>query len=303
MLRLAVSGYGAVAAIHAAQARGHARLTAVYGPREAKARAFAEAHGFERSAGTLEEALRDADAILICSPSPQHFEQAAQALDAGVSALVELPACGSREEAATLAEKAARRGVVVQCAHTSRYLEPYAKLGGWLREGRLGAIEQITYWRHMEPRSRSWVDDALLHHAEHPLDLFLWWFGEVRPLACAAHPQAERAQNAALAARLGEGAPVSVSISYTARIAKLQMTVIGSEHTLDTDGFSYVRSDLAGLCGQWDGQATYEAAIREQDRAFFSRCRGEAGGVAWEETMALAGLVDRFRELWVGLCA
>lgn len=121
-LRVAISGYGAVAAIHARYLREQdgVQAAAVYGPREEKARAFAEAHGFGRAATSLDDALRDADALVICSPSPQHFAQAEQALDAGVSVLVELPACSSREEAMTLGAKARRRGVVVECAHTDR---------------------------------------------------------------------------------------------------------------------------------------------------------------------------------------
>ncbi|HWB96738.1 MAG TPA: Gfo/Idh/MocA family oxidoreductase [Bryobacteraceae bacterium] len=298
-LRVALSGYGAVAAIHARYLREHGGIqpTAVYGPNPEKARAFAAAHGFTRVAESLADALREADAILICSPSPEHFAQAAQALDAGVSALVELPACRTRAEALMLGEKAARKGVIVECAHTSRYLEPYRRLKEWLDAGALGTIEQIAYWRHLEPRSRSWVDDALLHHAEHPLDLWRYWFGALVPLACAAHPMVEGAQNIALAARLPHGAPVAFSISYTARLPKLQMNLIASRHTIETDGFSYIRSDSPELCAEWNGQQTYEHAVRDQDAAFLARCLGHEGGVPWEQTVALAGLVDRFRDL------
>jgi 2-hydroxy-4-carboxymuconate semialdehyde hemiacetal dehydrogenase len=289
--KVAIAGYGSVAAVHARQMRQDPdiRLTAIYGPRGDKAREFAQAHGIEQAVTSLADALAGADAVVIASPSSQHYEQAAQSLDRGIPTLVELPACASLAEAETLAEKAVRRGVRVACAHTSRYLEPHRMIGEWLRDGRLGEIEQVAYWRHIPPRSRSWTDDALLHHAAHPLDLFLSWFGEVAPLACAAHPGIQAAQNLAIAAKVAS-APLSLSISYTARVPKLQMALIGSRHTLVTDGFSSIRSDLAEFSMDWDGQETYERAIREQDAAFL-----EGRGVPWEDTIALARLVDGFR--------
>ena len=298
-INVAISGYGAVAAVHARQIRERSdvRLSAIYGPREDKARAFAEAHGVARAEASLEAALEGADAILICSPSPQHFGQAGQALDRGVPALVELPACASLQEAETLAEKAARGGVRVNCAHTSRYTEPFHRVAECLRSGVLGEIHQVTYVRHIPPRTRSWVDNALLHHAEHPLDLFLDWFGAMTPLACAAHPSIEQPQNLVLAAEFGNGAPMALSISYTSRIGRLNLVLAGSAHALETDGFSYLRSDLPELRAEWDGQETYERAIREQDALFL-----DGRGVPWEETMGLARVADEFRKLWVARC-
>src|SRR5690242_20746103 len=119
-LRLAISGYGEVAAIHARHLRDRdrVRLVSVYGPNAAKARAFAAAHGIETAADSLDGTLRAADALIVCSPSECHVEQAARALDAGLHVLVELPACRTVEEAERLAGMAQTRGAVLQCAHT-----------------------------------------------------------------------------------------------------------------------------------------------------------------------------------------
>ncbi len=264
-MRVAIVGYGAVAGVHMRGLR-HSRtaeVVSVSGPNPEKARRFADLHGIPSVAS-----IAPADVAIICSPSPWHCEQARAALEAGLHVLVELPACETPDQARQLGRLASERGLMLACAHTSRYLGPYERLEGWIREGRLGAIEQVHYLRVIPPRQRSWTDDALLHHAEHPLDLFLKWFGSLRALACAALPSAVGAQNLALIAELPGGAPVSVAISYTARIAEVRMTVAGSEHTVITDGFSFIRSDAAELCWQGDGEETYECAVEAQDAAF-----------------------------------
>ncbi|MGH9844864.1 MAG: hypothetical protein ACREEM_39610 [Blastocatellia bacterium] len=86
------------------------------------------------------------------------------------------------------------------------------------------------------------------------MNALLDWFGEVTPLACAA-PQASPPQNVALLARLPGGAPVSVSVSYDSRLPEARMLIVGSEHTIETDGFSYLRSDLDEANQQWNAQA------------------------------------------------
>lgn len=289
MTCVAILGYGAVASIHARRLRrsGAADLVAVFGPREDKARRFADAHGIPNAATTLEQAFAAADAAIICSPSPRHYEQAHAALEAGLRVLVELPPCETLAEAESLRSLGG-----VACAHTSRYLEPFVRIGAWIREGTLGRIEQIHYLRSIPPRQRSWQDDALLHHAEHPLDLLLHWFGSVRPLGCAALPERRGAQNLAVLAALENGAPVSMAISYTARIPEARLTIAGSSHTVITDGFSYIRSDCADLEWKGNGEETYERAIEEQDGAFL---RGS--GVQWEETVRVTALVEEFRTL------
>jgi 2-hydroxy-4-carboxymuconate semialdehyde hemiacetal dehydrogenase len=293
MIRVAIAGYGAVAAIHARRLELPAQATAVFGPNKEKAERFAAAHGIPNAVTSWEAALESADAAIICSPSPCHYEQARAALEAGLHVLVELPACDGLAEARKLHALALKLGLRLHCAHTSRHLAPYARLGLWLSEGVLGAIEQVYYLRSIPPRKRSWTDDALLHHAGHPLDLFLNWFGALRPLSCAAHPQARQAQNLAVLGELESGAPVTVAISYTARVPEVRMTLAGSSHTVLTDGFSYIRSDLADLCWEGDGEDTYERAIQEQDRAFLA-----GAGVPWDETVRLAALIDDFRALW-----
>ena len=297
-MRVAILGYGSVAAVHARGLKGHAELAAVFGPNREKAEAFARANEITDAETELRAALDRADAAIVCSPSHLHYRQASQALTNGVSCLVELPACASSVEAGELATIARSRQLTVQCAHTSRYLEPYRLLREWIQADSLGEICHVTYVRAILPRARSWADDALLHHAEHPLDLFLDWFGSVQPLGCAAYPDVPGAQDLSLVGSVCGGVPVAVSISYTARLAEVKMTIVGSRHTVATDGFSYIASDDADLTWKGDEQQFYERAVADQDKQFLKACRSGEGGIPWADTIRLTNLVEEFSKLW-----
>ena len=94
--------------------------------------------------------------------------------------------------------------VTLQCAHTTRFLPGILRLENWVKSGLLGDIRHIISMRAIPPRRRSWIDDAILHHAAHHIDLLLHWFGDVTPVASVAHPRIEGAQDAALVATTPE---------------------------------------------------------------------------------------------------
>lgn len=297
-MRVALIGYGAVAAIHARAVKKSAELVTVCGPDEKKAEAFARLHDIPHADTKLERALARSEAAIIASPTPLHFRQAVETLKSGLNALIELPACASPLEAETLSALAVSNQLTLHCAHTSRYLEPYRRIGRWIQDGALGQIRHVHYLRSMTPRPRSWVDDALLHHAQHPLDLFLHWFGSIRPVGCAAYPGIPGAQELSVLASIYDNVPVAISISYSSRLPELKMTIIGTKHTIATDGFTYISSDDASFKWQGDEQSVYEAAIQEQDSAFFSACHSKGDGILWSETIKLTGCVQEFANLW-----
>ena len=298
-IRVAIIGYGAVAAIHAQGLCGEpgVKLASVFGPRREKAEQFASAHGIPHLGESVEQAVSLADVAIVASPTALHFAQARQCLCAGVHTLVEMPPCESAREAQELAELAQTQRVRLACAHTSRYLVPYARLAASLRAGELGAVQDVHYVRHHPLRERSWTDDALLHHAAHPIDLLLDWFGGIRPLACVTLPEVRHAQTVSLLAELANGAPAAISVTYASRLPHTRLHIVGAQHTLETDGFSYIRSDLARLDFRGDEQALYEKAIHDQDVDFLSSCRAARGGVAWEEAVRLIQTVNRFQVL------
>jgi 2-hydroxy-4-carboxymuconate semialdehyde hemiacetal dehydrogenase len=266
-----------------------------YSPDQDEAERFAARHGLFAHTSDISEVLAQCDAVVIASPSRFHYRQAVDAIEAGKHVLVEVPACDTAAEARMLGERAIAKGVVLQCTHTSRYLEPYQRIGQWIVSGRLGQVRQVTHFRRMPPRSRAWVDDALLAHAAHPLDLFLAWFSGLEPVGCIALPQARESQNVMLLGRLSNGVPAGVNVIYGCPLPQIEMVIVGSESSVATDGFSYVRSDAALLAFEDDADVPYRQAIGCEDDAFLQAIEGDSGGVPWAETIRLMELIDQFR--------
>jgi 2-hydroxy-4-carboxymuconate semialdehyde hemiacetal dehydrogenase len=297
-MQIGLIGHGAVARIHVDRLRRLGMgVQVVYGPDAECAKSFADAHGVPDVAADLEGVAARCGVAIVASPSDFHFEQARKLLSAGCHCLVELPACSSAAEACELMDSAREAKVLVGCAHTARYLPAMVRLGRLLKEGSLGEICQVVSVRAIPPRNRTWIDDALLHHAAHPIDLLLEWFGGLEPVACVAYPQVERAQDLTVSGRLPNDAPVSLSVSYTSRIAQSQLTIVGSLHTVTTDGFGFIESDNENFAWSGDGEEGYEGAIEAQDAAFVCACRGRGSAVAWPDTIRLAECLDRFRAL------
>lgn len=298
-VRVAIIGCGAVGSIHAAQlaSQRNVELTAAFSPEAESAQPFAAQYDVQSIATGVEEAVAAADAAIVCSPSPMHFEQAKTSLLAGRHTLIELPPCGGVREAEELGAIARQKGVIVGCAHTSRYLAPYARIREALRAGLLGEIQEISYFRNPQLRARSWKDNALMHHAAHVIDLALHWCGELEPVACAAYPDASSAQSVSLMGTLPGGRGLTAAVSYGGKLPVSRMVVVAAKHTIETDGFSYLRSDLEELQFTGNERDVYEQAIAAQDAHFLTACQGKAAYIPWTETVALMRVIERFQAL------
>jgi predicted dehydrogenase len=298
-IRVAIIGYGAVGSIHAAKlARARdVELAAVYGPQRDKASAFALAHGIKHVSDTLADAVSHADVAIICSPSAAHYHQALQCLERRIHTLVELPPCEDADEAAELQELAHRRGVKLGCAHTSRFVVPFALLKKSIEGGALGQIQEVNYVRYHKLRDRSWTDNALLHHAAHPIDLLLYWCGDIVPKGCVAVPDVRLPHTVSVLGKLPSGGAATITVTYVSRLYQMRMMVVGENHSVETDGFSYMKSDFPELQFQGNDREIYEDAIRAQDVAFLAACRDNEKFVSWEETLKLLRAIDQFRKL------
>lgn len=298
-IHVALIGCGAVGAIHAAQlaSQRDVELTAVYSPVSEMARRFAGRYGVRAVASSVEEAISVADAAIVCSPSPLHFEQAQTCMHAGRHVLVELPPCGDVREAEELGRIAHQQRVILGCAHTSRYLEPYERIHAALRSDLLGEIQEISYLRYPQLRPRLWVDNALVHHAAHIIDLAMHWCGGLEPLTCIAFPRASPPQSVSLVAMLPAGQSLTAVVSYGAKLPVSKMVVVGAKHTVETDGFSYVKSDLEEMQFTGNERNIYEKAILAQDMNFLDACRANSAYIPWTETEDLMRMIQRFQAL------
>jgi predicted dehydrogenase len=297
-MRVAIIGAGAVASIHAAglQSAG-ATIIIVCDASLNRAETFAHKFSIERATVQIDEALDGAEAAIIATPSHLHFSYAMRALEQGLHVLVEIPPCGSQDQARTLVQAAEHRGRILQCAHTSRYLEPYRIIKGWLEENRLGAIRQIHYIRFLKPTRRDWVDDALLHHATHPVDTLFHWFADLRPCGGAGSPLDKPFCDICLVARVPNDAPVTIAISYSSAMPQFRLTLVGDKHTVVAQGFESIESDDASLSWSGNAAAVYPVAIAAQDRDFLKACAGGGQAFRWSETARIIECIDRFKLL------
>jgi len=275
-------------------------IAVVCGEELAKARAFAAAYDCAEAVTDLSAALSQAEAAIIATPSSLHGEQARAAIARGLSVLVELPACASFSEARELEAAALQAKVVLQCCHTSLYMKPNQLIGEWIRSGRLGDIMQVNYFRSVNLKPRRWIDDALWHHGGHPIDLLHRWFGPVSALACAPFPNPHLPQDVSFMVRLPSGAPAAVALSYTAKWLTSRMTIAGTRHAINTDGYGLIESDDPALAWQGDADATFDQAIGDQDLAFLHCCETGAGGVPWAETLRQLAALEALRQLGNG---
>lgn len=298
-IRVAMIGYGAVASVHAAKLRKEpdVQLVSVYGPKHEKASSFASTHDIQRACDSIADAVSVADAAIICSPSTAHFDQARECLAHGVHTLVEIPPCENAAETEELASLARQRSVMLGCAHTSRFVASFVQVKRNIESGVLGEIQEINYARYHKLRERSWMDNALLHLAAHPIDLLLYWCGGVEPKGCAALPDVRLPQTVCLLGRLPSGGAVTISVTYASRLYQTRIMIVGEKHTLETDGFSYTNSDLQELEFRGDEEETYEEAIHVQDVDFLRACQGKGSFVSWDETSKLHHSIDAFRAL------
>ena len=176
-------------------------------------------------------------------------------------------------------------------------MAPYLRIRESIRHNVLGTIQEFNYIRHHQLRERSWADNALVHHGAHPVDILLDWCGGLEPRGCVALPDARHAQTVAMLGRLPSGGPATITVTYASKLPHLRMMVVGERHTLETDGFTYLRSDLPDLQFAGDAQQVYEQAIRAQDMGFLRACQGKGNFVPWEETLKMIRIMDRFQAL------
>ena len=163
--------------------------------------------------------------------------------------------------------------------------------------GRSARSWKINYVRHLRLRARTWQDNALVHHAAHAIDLVMHWCGGLSAIGCVACPASSAAHATALLGRLPNGGYASIAVSYVSRLPHARMLIVGSEHTVETDGFSYIDSDLAELRLKAMEQEVYKQAICKQDQRFLAACRNKDAFIDWAESVRLVRTVTQFRSL------
>lgn len=187
-MRLILAGVGAFGIKHldALRTIDDVEVTAVVGRRldatAEVARKYGVPHSFTDLANAL--ALPEVDAVILCTPTQMHADQAIQCMHAGKHVQVEIPLADSLAKAESVAQVQQTTGLVCMVGHTRRFNPSHQYLHRKFRAGEL-ALQQMDVQTYFLRRSnmnalgkaRSWTDHLLWHHAAHTVDLFQYQTG------------------------------------------------------------------------------------------------------------------------------
>jgi len=190
-------------------------------------REVAARYGIRHSSTDLADALaiKEVDAVILCTPTALHAAQALQCLDAGKHVQVEIPLCDRLADGQRVAQRQRETGLVAMCGHTRRFNPSHQWLHRRIAAGAL-ALQQMdvqTYFfrrRNINAlgQPRSWTDHLLWHHAAHTVDLFMWQTRspvvQANALQGPIHPELGIAMDMSIQLKAASGAICTLSLSF-----------------------------------------------------------------------------------------
>lgn len=202
-------------------------VVGLVGRRLQPTREVADQYGIEHAFTDLAEALKlqDVKAVILCTPTQLHAQQAILCMDAGKHVQVEIPLADSWADVQAVRKKQEDTGLVCMVGHTRRFNPSHQFIHDKIQAGKI-TIQQMdvqTYFfrrRNINAKGepRSWTDHLLWHHAAHTVDLFQYQTGEKVVKASALqgpqHPQLGIAMDMSIQMQAEEGALLTLSLSF-----------------------------------------------------------------------------------------
>ena len=184
--RVGIIGSGGIGGIHAGILAKDARVTlqSVFDVDSARAQSLASRVGTQ-PAKSIEDLLKQSDAVFVCTPNTTHEEVATQVLEAGKHVFCEKPFALNLKSAARLRDRAMRSGLVYQVGHNRRFAPVYKILKGAIDRNELRPLSVHAKMNRGELVNPSWVWDAkltggfLYETPVHMFDLMTFFFGKV----------------------------------------------------------------------------------------------------------------------------
>ena len=169
-------------------------------------------------------ALPEVDAVILCTPTQMHADQAVACLKAGKHVQVEIPLADSLAGAEQVAGWQKQTGLVAMCGHTRRFNPSHQWVHKRIKAGEFN-IQQMDVQTYFFRRSnmnalgqpRSWTDHLLWHHAAHTVDLFAYQAGEIvaaNALQGPIHPALGIAMDMSIQLKSSSGAICTLSLSF-----------------------------------------------------------------------------------------
>ena len=170
-------------------------------------------------------ALRELDAVILCTPTQMHASQTIACLKAGKHVQVEIPLADTLKGAQDVVALAKGSGLVAMCGHTRRFNPSHQYVYKEITAGRFN-IQQMDVQTYFFRRTnmnalgqaRSWTDHLLWHHAAHTVDLFAYQCGSPIVKANAVqgpiHPVLGIAMDMSIQLQAANGAICTLSLSF-----------------------------------------------------------------------------------------
>ena len=170
-------------------------------------------------------ALKEVDAVILCTPTQMHAAQSMACLKAGKHVQVEIPLADSLQGAQDVVAMAKTSGLVAMCGHTRRFNPSHQFVHKEITAGRFN-IQQMDVQTYFFRRTnmnalgqaRSWTDHLLWHHAAHTVDLFAYQCGSPIVKANAVqgpiHPTLGIALDMSIQLKAANGAICTLSLSF-----------------------------------------------------------------------------------------
>ncbi|HSQ81847.1 MAG TPA: Gfo/Idh/MocA family oxidoreductase, partial [Casimicrobiaceae bacterium] len=151
-----------------------------------KTREVAGRFGIRHVATNLDEslALKEVDAVILCTPTGMHAAQAIACMRAGKHVQVEIPLADNLKDAEAVVALQRETGLVAMCGHTRRFNPSHQWIHRKIEAHELN-IQQMDVQTYFFRRTnmnalgqpRRWTDHLLWHHAAHTVDLFTYQTG------------------------------------------------------------------------------------------------------------------------------
>jgi 2-hydroxy-4-carboxymuconate semialdehyde hemiacetal dehydrogenase len=170
-------------------------------------------------------ALKEVDAVILCTPTQMHADQTLACLKAGKHVQVEIPLADTLTGAQDVVAMAKSSGLVAMCGHTRRFNPSHQYVHKEITAGKFN-IQQMDVQTYFFRRTnmnalgqaRSWTDHLLWHHAAHTVDLFAYQCGipivKANAVQGPIHPVLGIAMDMSIQLKAANGAICTLSLSF-----------------------------------------------------------------------------------------
>lgn len=266
-LKTALVGVGKVTDMHARALVNlkESEFSAVCSRSSAKSGSFASRYGVNAYTDVAEMVSKEKiDAVIICTPHPNHREPAIAALEAGANVLVEKPLASSLEDCDAMMEASVRFGRQIGVVCQRRWYPAAIRVKAAIDAGKIGrpvfGTVNMLGWRDRayydsDPWRGTWQGEGggvLVNQAPHQLDMIQWFMGEIDECygtwSNLNHPYIEVEDTANAILKFKNGAVANIIVSNSQKPG-----IFGKVHVHGENG--------ASVGVQTDGGAMFVAGI------------------------------------------